>query len=293
MATDEYGNYIEDEDPYRYADYTNPDGSTHSYDPGTGQEWTGPAPGSGPDYGWPADSNPGPWAEVYGPEPQAAAPAGAPTTPTTQPRGQARAVSSGGGGGDSGGGYSFPQFNAPDLPNIAPFVAPKPFSYDPFSYESFRAPSIEDAYGEPGYQFAQQQGIKALENSKAAQGTLRTGGTLKDILSWGNKFGEQNYGNVYNRAANTYGINRNNAFENYGTNRDTALNSYTTNFGVSKDAYNLNLDRDFGLWDRDLQGSLAEFNPSFRAAELNFDDMFRRWQSQLNATTQVATAGMQ
>lgn len=87
-------------------------------------------------------------------------------------------------------GASSPTFNMPNAPN--------------FNFEDFRAPSFADAQNEPGYQFALGAGTDALNRSAAARGVLRTGGTLKDIIEYGNKFGEQNYGNVYNRAKQTY-----------------------------------------------------------------------------------------
>jgi len=68
---------------------------------------------------------------------------------------------------------------------------------------SFRAPSLDEARNEPGYEFARSEGNRGLEQSAAGRGVLRTGGTLKDLASWNNRFAEQNYGNVFDRSFRT------------------------------------------------------------------------------------------
>jgi len=68
----------------------------------------------------------------------------------------------------------------------------------------YRPPTPEEALQDPGYQFRLGQGQKALESSAAARGVLRTGGTLKDILQYGQDFGQQEYGNVFNRSLQAY-----------------------------------------------------------------------------------------
>jgi hypothetical protein len=97
----------------------------------------------------------------------------------------------GGGGGIGGGGGSpFPMFSFKPVPK---FDAP-----------DFVRPTVEDAMNEPGYQFRLKGGADALERSAAAKGVLRTGGTLKDILDYGQNFASQEYGNVFNRALGEY-----------------------------------------------------------------------------------------
>jgi hypothetical protein len=78
-------------------------------------------------------------------------------------------------------------------PNIPGFTPP-----------DFTAPTAEQAYAEPGFQFRLKGGTDALERSAAARGALRTGGTLKDILDYGQNFASQEYGNVFNRALSSF-----------------------------------------------------------------------------------------
>lgn len=61
-------------------------------------------------------------------------------------------------------------------------------------------------YNSPDYQFAQQQGTLALERSAAAKGLLNSGGTLKDLTSFGQGLASQQYGNYFNRLASLAGL---------------------------------------------------------------------------------------
>jgi hypothetical protein len=96
----------------------------------------------------------------------------------------------GGGGGGGEGAPSRPTFNWGKAPR---FDAPE-----------FMLPTYEAALAEPGYQFRLESGRNALENAAAARGVLRTGGTLKDILEYGQNYGAQEYSNVFNRALQAY-----------------------------------------------------------------------------------------
>lgn len=112
-----------------------------------------------------------------------ASPGGAPT---------AAGAEGGGGGGKKGGGPVDvgPQYNWPGLPG---FVAPQ-----------FQRPTFEQAMQEPGYEFRLNAGSDALQRSAAARGVLRSGGTLQNLLEYGQKFGAQEYSNVFNRSLQEY-----------------------------------------------------------------------------------------
>lgn len=97
----------------------------------------------------------------------------------------------GGGGGESG----YPGQGGPNIriPGAPVFNAP-----------TFNRPTMQDAYNEPGYQFRAAAGNQALERSASARGVLRTGGTLKDLVEYGQNFAAQEYGQVFNRALSSY-----------------------------------------------------------------------------------------
>ena len=215
-------------------------------------------------------------------------------------------------GGDSGGGGSYsspssfavspswPTFTAPQLPTIAPFqappafsyegyAAPTPFSYDPFAFESFNAPSLDQAQNEPGYAFAREEGLRALQNAKAARGTLNTGGTLKDILGWGNRFAEQNYGNVYNRAAMTHSTNRNAAADTWAKKNQQSLDTYGINRTNAADIWGQKNKQNLDTFENTYRSAKDAFGARFDAGKATFDDSYRRWRDILDANTRIAT----
>lgn len=278
---------------------------------------TPPQTGSEPDFNPNVNYDSGPWSNGQ----PTNAPAGwrwdqgmarfvqdAPASDQTGSDGNTFGQGGGGSGAGNGAGFTdFPQFN-PSIYQPGPafqpqqFQAPTPFSYGDFSYDAFKAPTLEEAQNQPGYLFALQNGQKALENSAAARGVLRTGGTLKDLFSWGDKFGEQNYGNVFNQDLQGYTTNRANAYDTYNTNRNNAADTYRTNYGVSKDvfdtnygaskdAYSLNNQSALDTYDRLFQAQSAAFNPNFQAASLKFSDLYNRDRDKLNALTTVAGYG--
>lgn len=98
---------------------------------------------------------------------------------------------------------------------MAAFVPPKP-------PPAFRPLTPEELAANPSYQFRLGAGQEALNRSAAARGTLRTGGTLKDILEYGQNFGAQEYENAYQRslgqhelALRAYDIERQNALDKW------------------------------------------------------------------------------
>lgn len=101
-----------------------------------------------------------------------------------------------GGGSEEGG--AFPSFGGRSRLSFDFGPAPR------FNAPRFKPPTLEEAQNEPGYAFSLDQGRKALESSAAARGTLNTGGTLKGTLEYGQKLGQQNYQNVFNRALSVF-----------------------------------------------------------------------------------------
>jgi hypothetical protein len=70
------------------------------------------------------------------------------------------------------------------------------FSFDPSNIQN-----------DPGYQFQMDQGMKAVQASAAAHGTLNSGGTLKDLTNYAQGLAGTEYGNAYNRALQGYQAN--------------------------------------------------------------------------------------
>lgn len=171
---------------------------------------------------------------------------------------------------------NWPTYNAPG------FVDPGTFDPGPaFSYKDFSAPTGEDVLKDPSFQFRLDQGRKALEASAAGKGTLRSGGSLKDLLSYGQNFASQEYGNVFNRALQEYDTNRHNAFD-----------TYNTGYQGRKDQYGFGADRANNLNSFNTNNAQFDFNGRQRQAEQEFQDLYNRWAKQGDWLSTYSTAGL-
>lgn len=103
--------------------------------------------------------------------------------------------------------------------------------------DQFHAPTAEEAEATPGYQFQMAEGLKALQRSAAAQGSLQGGGTLKALTQYGQGLASTNYQNTYNNAFNTFQTNHQNtlqglmALTGVGQNANAQFNSAAQNYG--------------------------------------------------------------
>lgn len=152
------------------------------------------------------------------------------------------------------GEFSFDQFKAPD-----------PFTYQQFEGPGeFQAPDPADIANDPGYQFRVEQAQKALESSAAARGMTMSGAQLQALERFSQGLASQEYGDAFNRALQSYGVNF-----------DTSLAAHNTQFGNALQAYGTNFD-----------ASLAAHNTQF-------GDALQQYQTntgnQLNAFNQLAT----
>lgn len=75
--------------------------------------------------------------------------------------------------------------------------------------QAFQAPTANQAAATPGYQFLQQAGQNAIQNSAAAQGNLLSGSTLKGLQSYSEGLASTNYQNAFNNALAGYNTNYN------------------------------------------------------------------------------------
>lgn len=114
------------------------------------------------------------------------------------------------------------------LPNAKPGTAPGmsngqlvPFA--PWN-QKFTAPTAADARATPGYQFLQDQGTQAVQNSAAARGDLLSGNTLTDLTKFGQGLADTTYDQTYNRALQQYQQNYN-IYENNQNNQWNRLAS--------------------------------------------------------------------
>lgn len=181
----------------------------------------------------------------------------------------------GGGLGEYQGNPNWPTYTAPG------FVDPGAFDPGPtFTYKDFVSPSADAAMQEPGFQFRMDQGRKALESSAAGKGVLRSGGTLKDILGYGQNFASQEYGNVWNRA-----------LTEYDTNRENAFGAHQAQYGQRRDAQGFGADRAGAMNTFNTGTSQFGFNAQQRQAELDAREAFDRWSKSGDWTRDIVGFG--
>ena len=236
-----------------------------------------------------------------------------------------------GGMGPGGGGGTMGQMITPYNPlatySPVPYVPPAPFrppayagatpfAQDPYAAATpFVGPTAADMTADPGYQFRLRQGQEALERSGAARGVTNTGGTLRDILDYGQQAASQEYGNVFGRQRDVYDLNERNRFNAYQANYGNAMDAYAmneanragafaTNVGTARDAYAMNEANRFqgyqtnelarwqenqerearrsGAYASNLGAYERQQQYGLRAQGQGFDQSFRNWQEQYN-----------
>lgn len=84
------------------------------------------------------------------------------------------------------------------------------YGIDPTTGEAtgqpFSAESLAAFRRSPDYRFALNEGIGAIEKSRAAKGLLQSGGTAKELQSFGSGLASQNFGNYVSRLMQLAGI---------------------------------------------------------------------------------------
>jgi len=171
--------------------------------------------------------------------------------------------------------FEWPTYDMPD------YIDPGVFDPGPaFTFRDFAAPTAESMLNEPGFQFRMDQGRKALEGSAAGKGVLRSGGTLKDILGYGQNFASQEYGNVYNRALTEYDTQRGNAADIWGK-----------QYGQRRDVYGYKSDNASKQNSFNLNNSQFDWNSKYGPASQEFQDLFNRWAKEGDWLTDIATGG--
>jgi hypothetical protein len=143
-----------------------------------------------------------------------------------------------------GGAYSaqnYPQFQpygaAQQALNPAGFT-PTGAALNALQPGTFQAPTAEQAAAMPGYQFAYDQGLQALQRSQAATG-ITGGGAAKAAEQYGQGLASTNYQQAYNQALQAYGTNQGAAQQAlagqsgvYGQNLGAAQNALSGQAGV-------------------------------------------------------------
>jgi hypothetical protein len=186
------------------------------------------------------------------------------------------------------------QGTMPGVPQVdpygptSPYTAPSPYSAGSYAAPTyapatpFTMPTAADMAADPGYQFRLQQGQEALERSGAARGVTRTGGTLKDIVDYGQRAASQEYGNVYNRMSGQYGMNEAVRGQAFDRNAGNAWNAWTGNEVGRARAYDVNEANRLGAERQTQQGRLTGYLTGANQQQQDFQNKYRQWQDSYN-----------
>jgi len=176
---------------------------------------------------------------------------------------------------------------ASDLINFTPTAAPvwKGSNVATPTYSApaaFAAPTADQMTVDPGYQFRLNEGQRALQNSGAARGTLRSGAMMSDLLNYGQQAASQEYQNVYNRAKDIYSAATDRAKDLYGAQGDAYQRDFTERTSAFApqmtqwQADNLAKQRNAEYnADREWQRTLYTGDSAFRDRELALSDAYR------------------
>jgi len=168
---------------------------------------------------------------------------------------------------------------------------------------TFAGPTAADLSADPSYKFRFDQGINALDSSAAASGNARSGGHYQDLINYGQNAASQEYQNVYNRAANTYGTNLNANIATTGANNAANANAYgltnqyQQNAALANQGANLNAQgqnvanqQNAGMFNA-TQGANASSQNAANALTAGFGNQANNasafqnnWQNQFNTT---------
>lgn len=143
-----------------------------------------------------------------------------------------------GGGGGMGSGLFTTPFTPP-TPNALPEMP------------QFHAPTMADLLQDPSYQWRTNQGQQALEQSAAARGLLNTGGTLKDLINYGQNAASQEFGNVWGRKMAEY---------------QPVYNAWQTIFGNTQRNNELDWQHAYDKWIQDWNINKDTFDRQYKTA---------------------------
>lgn len=196
---------------------------------------------------------------------QAGAPAPAAGTPNSGTPIMSGTPTAGGGGVASGsnlinGSPAGPPPSGP--PNYTWGALPNPPTWQ--NIPTFTDPTMAQVQAEPGYAFGQQQGQQALTQDKAQQGLLYGGGTLKDILAWGDNYATQFYNDARNRMKDTFMTN--------------VQNQYVAPYQANLSAWQTLVPQDVALQE-------AQNNTAYNT----WVQQFNQWQAKNNYAQGVAS----
>lgn len=185
-------------------------------------------------------------------------------------------------------GYDAPRFD----PFSEVYNDPGDFTYGDYtSRGDYKGPTERELRADPSYQFRQQQAMDALTASKAAQGILRSGGTLKEMQANASNLASQEYGAVDARKFRDYSAGVDEDRFRYGTNRSNAAENFDRNVRNRETGYQLRQ----GAWQGNASTGLDYGRFGYDVAQGVYDRNFSKarqgYEDERQHANAVAAAG--
>lgn len=244
--------------------------------PGQGQGQTQQAPGGADPFAYTNGSLLTPWSGQFQ-NPYGQAPGYSPVSPYQYQQ----------------AGYS--PYAAQGLQAPNQLQAPGPFNYGqalPPGYQTpapFQAPTLAQAQQNPGYQFALQTGVGAMESSASAKGLTGSPATLKAINDYAQNFAQQNYANVLNQQQGIYGLNTQTGLQGYQANLSGQQQGYGQALGTAQQNAQTDLNYNQANVGNQLSAYQANQQTALSAAQLNAQQQ----QAAYNVNAQQGQFGYQ
>jgi hypothetical protein len=164
-------------------------------------------------------------------------------------------------------------YTGPSSTNVAPFAYP---AMTPTA--DFVPPTADQLYEDPSYRVRFDEGVRAVDASAAARGNLMTGGTLKALTKYGGEQASKEYQNVYNRSANTWGINAGKNLAEYQTGFGSALSGWGVNTGQTNTQFNQGRD----TWGMTNDAAYRDWLANYNAKQEGYKTRYGVWNDQRN-----------
>lgn len=146
-------------------------------------------------------------------------------------------------------------------------------------YEQFQAPTMADVQATPGYEFRRREGERAIENAAAAGGMTRTGGTMKDLIQYGQNYATGEYDKAYGRALGENQLGYQRAMQSNADQYGRALGEYQMGYGQRGDVYGANMERAMAearMAEGGAGRNLAAQRMQYDAREREYNDLYAR-----------------
>lgn len=198
-------------------------------------------------------------------------------------------------------GFTAPTWQAPTA--AKPQFTAAPVYQGPAPLENFAAPDPNSIYQDPSYNWRLQQGVKARDLSAASRGAVRSGAHEMALTDYGQQAGAQEYGDIFNRALQTYGVNQSTwdrnvrgaeqAFDRGRLERDARYAAETGDWNRDADERTRAFDARFRTaaaeyaptlttWEAESLANQANFDRDWSREQYQGDDAYRRWRDEMD-----------